>query len=45
MRLFAFLLTLSTASAFVAAAMGAGLVRWRSAIKVLGEVSDASAGN
>jgi hypothetical protein len=29
----------------VAAAMGAGLVRWRSAIKVLGEVSDASAGN
>src|SRR6516162_8309286 len=29
----------------VAAAMGAGLLRWRSAIKVLDEVSDASAGN
>ena len=29
----------------VAAAMGAGLLRWRSAMKVLDEVSDASAGN
>ena len=29
----------------VAAAMGAGLLRWRSAIKVLDEASDASAGN
>jgi hypothetical protein len=28
-----------------AAAMGAGLLRWRSAIKVLDEASDASAGN
>jgi len=29
----------------VAAAMGAGLLRWRSAIKVLDEVTDASTGN
>jgi hypothetical protein len=29
----------------VAAATGAGLLRWRSAIKVLNEVSDASAGD
>jgi hypothetical protein len=29
----------------VAAAMGAGLLRWESAIKVLDEASDASAGN
>lgn|SRR5262249_20835970 len=29
----------------VAAAVGAGILRWRSAIKVLDEVSDASAGN
>jgi hypothetical protein len=29
----------------VAAATGAGLQRWRSAIKVLNEASDASAGN
>ena len=29
----------------VAAATGAGLLRWRSAIKVLNEASDASAGN
>jgi hypothetical protein len=28
-----------------AAAIGAGLLRWRSAIKVLEEASDASAGN